>query len=146
RRVLLDSQGAGRALLEQSRKGRCTEPARARAADEDADSRDPRAPRLPRARFPGARLLQHPQGEARPLAPGVLPRREPLDPEAPELAPVVSRVFRLAEALRLDNWGQTPIVVIGESDRGCRSLAARDRAAKRCGALRLPKIRRRLRN
>jgi hypothetical protein len=48
----------------------------------------------------GIPVLQHAQGERRADTAGAFPGREPLDPEAAELAPLVPRVLRLAEALR----------------------------------------------
>ena len=46
----------------------------------------------------GAAVLQLAQGQGRAGAPGLFPRREPLDPEAAELAALVPRVLRVAGA------------------------------------------------
>ncbi|MBK7402977.1 MAG: S9 family peptidase [Myxococcales bacterium] len=56
-------------------------------------------PRLPRARQPRPRALRGAQGQGGGGAPRPLPRREPLDPQAAELAPLVRRVHRLAAPL-----------------------------------------------
>src|SRR5262249_55634347 len=63
-------------------------------------ARDPRRARLPRARRPGARLLQHAEGDERAGAPALVPGREPLGAEAAQLEAVVWRVLRLAEGAR----------------------------------------------
>ena len=53
----------------------------------------------------GAAVLRHAEGEGRGGAARLLPRREPLDPEAAELAPLVPRVLRLGGALRARRAG-----------------------------------------
>ena len=61
---------------------------------------DPRRARLPRSGDAGAPVLQRAEGEGRAGAARLFSRREPLDPEAAELAALVSRVLRLDRALR----------------------------------------------
>ena len=80
-------------------------------AFEDADARHPRRARLSRPVLPGPRVLQHAARQARSVAAAVLSRREPLDPEAAELAAVVPRILRLAHALRGagEGQGQVPL-------------------------------------
>ena len=56
---------------------------------QDADPRDPRGPRLPGAREPRPRALQHAPEPGRPEPAHPLPQREPLDPEAAELVALV---------------------------------------------------------
>ena len=58
-------EGAGRELLGDMKRVDAQNPRALREAHEDADARDPRAARLPRARRAGARVLQHAQGEGR---------------------------------------------------------------------------------
>src|SRR6185437_16005436 len=58
----------------------------------DADPGDAWRARLPGTVLSGPGLLQHAPREACALAPGVLPRREPLDLEAAEFSAVVPRV------------------------------------------------------
>src|SRR6185312_10788890 len=67
---------------------------------EDADAGDSRRAGLSGSRHAGAAILQFTEGEGRGGASRLFPRREPLDPEAAELGALVSRVLRVARAIR----------------------------------------------
>ena len=96
RRLPLLRRRAGRVPLGRPGARDAAVAAPLRQAREDADARDPRRARLPRAGDAGAAVLRHAEGEERAGAARLLPRREPLDPEAAELAALVPRVLRVA--------------------------------------------------
>src|SRR5207248_3073375 len=75
-----------------------------RAALQDANAGDPRRARLPRAGDAGLRVLRNAAHARRPEPAGLLPGREPLDPEAAELPPLVRAVLRLDRAVRAARW------------------------------------------
>ena len=72
---------------------------------ENAYAGDSRRAGLSRAGDPGIAVLQHAARAKGAGATGLLPGREPLDPEASELAPVVPRVLWLGQALRAAGSG-----------------------------------------
>ena len=78
---------------------RALEPARVRRWLQDADARDPRRARLPRARRAGARDVHRAAPAGRARAPRRLPRREPLGSQAGQLGALVRGGPRLARAL-----------------------------------------------
>src|SRR6185437_6985798 len=94
-----------------------------REEGEDADARDPRRARLPRTRDAGPAVLQFAESERRPGASCLLSRREPLDPEAAELAALVSRSLRLACTVRAAGPPQG-----ANSEETCETLNRHPRA------------------
>ena len=86
RRLHLARARARRLVLGRHGEDPGAEPAHLRRPVRDADAGDPRRARLPRARPAGPGLLQHAEGARRRRAAALVPRREPLDPEAAQLA------------------------------------------------------------
>src|SRR5262249_7468815 len=85
-----------RRALGQARGDRPLESGAVRAWVHDADARGARGARLSRPPQSGARDLQPLQSQRCRRAAGFLPGREPLGPEAPELARLEPRGARLA--------------------------------------------------
>src|ERR1700694_5562058 len=118
RRLPVLRQGARRFPLGQSGAGVEAVAAPLRTEIQNADAGDSRRARLPRARDAGAAVLQHAKGARHRRAAGLLSRREPLDPEATELAALVPRILRLDQALRAGRAGAedvTPMETWGET-------------------------------
>ena len=101
-------------------------------AREDADAGGPRRAGLPRAGDAGAAVLQHAQGEGRADAPGLVPRREPLDPEAAEFAALVRRILRVDREVREGRARSRPAPNSGRRDRYIVPAPVRRIAVSRC--------------
>jgi dipeptidyl aminopeptidase/acylaminoacyl peptidase len=91
--------GARRHPVGQPRRLRQAQPHRPRRQLEDPHPRRPRRPGLPRRRDPGHVHLHRPPAQRHPLPLPLLPRREPLGPQAPELQALARRSPRLAGSL-----------------------------------------------